>query len=135
MIKRVSDKGLPEEIRTQLRMLANDTCSTDACKALKDSLARAEQDFAKTFGDMLGSLAVKRRLPNRVMLSAPAELSPWLHGFFSRIDFAQFTATMQPLAVESLTPELLHDFVSWKVGLQSDTGLGISAGYVNILND
>jgi hypothetical protein len=135
IIKRVSDKGLPEEIRTQLRMLANDTCSTDACKALKDSLAHAEQDLAKTFGDMLGSLAVKRRLPNTVMLSAPAELTPWLHGFFSRIDFAQFTATMQPLAVESLTPELLHDLVSWKVGVQPDTGLGIGAGYVNILND
>ena len=48
ILARVAGAGLPEETLTQLRMLATDTCSTDACKALKDSLARAEPNLAKS---------------------------------------------------------------------------------------
>lgn len=131
--QRVSGAGLPEETLTQLRMLAADTCSTDACKAIKNSLAKAEPDLAKIYGEMFAKLAQRRRLPNHVMLAAPAELSPWLQGFFSRIDFAQFTATTQPLEVEMLTPEHLRETVLWKTGAPQDTGIAITAGCVNIL--
>lgn len=132
ILARVAGAGLPEETMTQLRMLASNACSDDACKALKDSLARAEPDLAKVFGEAFAKLAAERRLPNNAVLSAPAELSPWLQGFFSRIDFSQFTATMQPLSVEPLTAEHLSDVVTWHEGLP-DTALGIAAGYVNIL--
>jgi hypothetical protein len=133
IIKRVTGTGLPEETITQLRMLAADTCSTDACKATKDSLARAEPELAKVYGEMFASLAQRRRLPNRCVLFAPMELSPWLQGFFERIDFAQFTATQLPLSVEPLTPEHLKKAVEWKTGAPQDTGIAIGAGYVNIL--
>lgn len=133
ILKRISGAGLPEEMLTQLRMLASDSCSTDACKALKDTLARTEPDLTKVFGEAFAMIASKRRLPNAAILSAPAELSPWLQGFFSRIDFSQFTATMQPLTVEPLTAEHLQDAVAWQTGVRTDTGIGIAAGYVNIL--
>ena len=132
ILKRISSAGLPEETLTQLRMLATDTCSTDMCKTLKDTLATIEPDLAKVFGQSFATLASKRRLPNNAMLSAPTELAPWLQAFFGRIDFSQFTATMQPLTVEPLTPDHLHDIVTWQSGI-ADTGIAIAAGYVNIL--
>lgn len=133
ILKRVSAGGLPEETLTQLRMLASDTCSSDACKALKDSLARTEPDLTKVFGEIFASLAAKRRLPNAAILSSPTELSPWLQAFFARLDFAQFTATMQPFTVEPLTPEHLRDVCTWQSGALTDTALSIAVGYVNIL--
>lgn len=135
VLKRVSAGGLPEETMTQLRMLSSDTCSTDTCRALKDALARAEPDLTKVFGEAFAKLASKRRLPNAAILSAPVELSPWLQGFFTRIDFSQFTATMQPFTVEPMTAEHLHDVVTWQSNTLPDTGLSIAAGYVNILEE
>jgi hypothetical protein len=132
VISRVAGAALPEEVITQLRMLANDTCATDACKAVKDSLARIEPDLAKSFGEAFAKLATPRRLPNAALLSAPVEVAPWLSGFFSRIDFAQFTATLQPLSIEPLTSDHLTDVVTWE-GRAPDTGLGVAAAYVNIL--
>ena len=132
ILKRISSGGLPEETLTQLRMLASDTCSSDTCKALKDSLASIEPDLAKVFGEAFATLASKRRLPNSAILCSPAELSPWLQGFFARIDFSQFTATMQPFTVEALTPDHLRDEVTWQQR-STDTGVALAAGYVNIL--
>ncbi len=132
IIQKIAGAGLPEEILTQLRMLATDTCADDACKALKDSLARTEPDLAKVFGEGFAKIAAKRRLPNAAMLSAPTELSSWMAGFFSRIDFSQFTATMQPFTVEQLTAEHMRDAVTWDTGTP-DTSLGVAASYVNIL--
>lgn len=133
MVKKISGASVPEETISHLRMLANDTCSTDACKAIKDSIAMIEPVFAKTYGEMFATLAARRRLPNHAMLSAPTELAPWLQGFFSRIDFAQFTATTQPLDVETLTADHLSDAVIWKTGTTNDTGLSTAVGCVNIL--
>lgn len=133
MVRKVSGSGPPEETMAHLRMLANDTCSTDACKAIKDSLARAEPEFAKTYGEMFASLASRRRMPNHAMLAAPADIAPWLQGFFSRIDFSQFTATTQPLEVEALTVDHLRESVTWTAGSTHDTGLAVAAGCVNIL--
>ena len=133
ILRRLAGAGLPEEMLTQLRMLATDTCSSDVCKALKDSLGRMEPDLAKVFGEAFAKLASKRRLPNNAIVSAPLELSPWLQEFFARIDFSQFTATTQPLHVEPLTPGHLRDIVTWESGAFTDTGVGVAAGYVNIL--
>ncbi len=133
ILKRVSNATLPEEIMTQLRMLTAETCSTDACKALKDTMARAEPEITKVFGEAFASLAAARRFPNTAILCAPHELTPWLEGFFSRIDFAQFTATMQPLEVESLSGEFLSRMVIFQPGAPTDIGLSIAGGYVNIL--
>jgi len=132
ILTKIGDGKFPEQTLTQLRMLATDTCATDACKSLKDALARLEPELAKTFGEVFAKLSTERRLPNTVLLSAPAELSSWMAGFFSRIDFSQFTATLQPFTVELLTAEHISEGVEW-VGIQPDTGLGIAAAYVNIL--
>lgn len=132
-IVRSVGSGVPEETMTNMRLLANDTCSTDACIAMKEKLARAEPELAKKYGEMFASLAARRRLPNRAILFSPPDLAPWLGAFFARIDFAQFTATTQPLEVESLTADHLKESVSWKTGVPLDTGIATAAGCVNIL--
>jgi hypothetical protein len=133
ILKRIAQGGMPEETLSLLRMLATDACSTSACQAVKDSLAKAEPELVRAFGEVFTTLAATRRLPNACMLSAPAELTPWLQGFFERIDFSQFTATTQPLLVETLSPEHLLDSVHWQTGVVPDAGLGIAASSVNIL--
>lgn len=133
MVRRVSTGGLPEETLAQLRLLAADTCSDDACKAVKDALARAEPTLAKTFGEMFAGLAAERPLPNQCLLFAPAELAPWLQAFFERIDFAQFTATTLPLKVELLSLDRLKSIVEWQTGARQDAGIAIGAGHVHIL--
>jgi hypothetical protein len=133
LVKRVAPTGLPEETLGLLRMLANDTCSTAACQSIKDSLAKAEPELVRAFGEVFASVSSTRRLPNVTILSAPAEVTPWLQGFFSRIDFSQFTATTKPLVIESLSPDHLLAAVRWEAGVTADTGIGIAAGAVNIL--
>jgi hypothetical protein len=133
ILKRVAPAGLPEETLSMLRMLSTDACSTAACQTLKDSLARAEPDLVRAFGEVFAAMAATRRLPNAALLSAPAELTPWLQGFFSRIDFSQFTATTQPLTVETLSPEHMIDTVHWTPGISPDTGIGIASSSVNII--
>lgn len=130
ILKRIAAAGLPEETLSLLRMLATDTCSSSACEALKDSLARAEPDLARAFGEIFTSLAGVRRLPNAAILMAPLELSPWLQGFFSRIDFSQFTTTTQPFTVETLTPEHLQDSVSW--GKEGTPDVGIATAVLSV---
>lgn len=132
ILGKIGGGAFPEETLTQLRMLGTDTCATDTCKSLKDALARLEPELAKTFGEVFAKLSADRRLPNTVLLSAPAELSSWMAGFFARIDFAQFTATMQPFSVDLMTAEHISEGIEW-TGIQPDTGLGIAGAYVNIL--
>lgn len=133
LMKRIAPTGLPEETLSLLRMLSNDTCSTAACQSIKDSLARAEPELVRAYGEVFAKLSGARRLPNGAILSAPAEVTPWLQGFFSRIDFSQFTATTKPLTVEPLSPDHLGAAVSWEAGVTADTGIGVAAGAVNIL--
>lgn len=134
IVKRVAPTtGLPEETLAQLKMLESDYCATPACAALKESLARAEPDLVKSFAELFAQLAAKRRTPNICLLSVHAHLAPWLTTFLARIDFAQFTATTQPLSVETLTPEHVKELVVWSDGVAPDAGLGISIGAVHIL--
>ena len=130
--KRLSGAGIPEEIISQLRMLGTDICATDACKALKDLLARLEPELVKAFGDVFSAFALQKRMPNTIMLIAPTELTPWLQGFLSRIDFAQFTITLQPFTIELVSSYEVNVRVDWK-GLPADTGITTAAKYVHIL--
>lgn len=132
IISRVAPAGLPEETLTLLRMLANDTCSSAACQSIKESLAKAEPELVRAYGDSFAALSATRRLPNAAMLSAPAEIAPWMQGFFSRIDFSPFTATTQPLVIETLTPDHLGK-IGWKAGVMPDCGVAIAASAVHIL--
>jgi hypothetical protein len=133
LIKRVSPGGLPEEVLSLLRMLSTDTCSTTACQSIKDALAKAEPELVRVFGEAFAKLASQRKMPNACMIAGPTELTQWLAGFFSRIDFSQFTATTKPFLLETLSPDHMSDFVQWGNGVVPDAGVGISAASVNIL--
>lgn len=134
--KRIAgDKGLAEETFSLMRMLLSDTSATPAYTALKTNLAIIEPELVKSFGDMFASLAAKRRIPNTCFLAAHSDFVPWLEHFFSRIDFAQFSVTAQPLSIESLTPQHLRTEVEWQSGVREDTGMAIAATFVNSMNN
>lgn len=136
ILKRISPTtGLPEETLSMLKMLDKDYCSTPACAALKESLARAEPELVKSFAEMFALLTAKRRIPNLCIISVQQELAPWLTSFLERIDFAQFTTTTQPLSVQSLTPEHVSGLVKWNEKTKQDTGIAIATGAVHILED
>lgn len=134
VVKR-SGSALPEEMFSRMRLLASDTCSTPACLELKDTLARIEPDLVKAYAEMFGKLASQRRLPVTAVVFVRDDFAPWLRTFFSRIDFAQFTATTQPFAIETLTPADLHDAVAWEAGARPDSGIAVASAYVNILHE
>ncbi len=133
ILTRLSSGGLPEETLSQLRMLSRGACTDDVCRALSDSLARAEPDLAKVYGEALTQLVETRRIPNETILSAPFEIASWLQTFFTRIDFSQFTTTTQPLEVRLLDAELVKNIV-WG-SIVPDTSLGVSIRYVHILEE
>lgn len=132
VLRRIAGQTLPEETLALIRLLALDRCEQDACEALRESLARAEQDLAKSFGDAFGALSSARRLPNRLVLLAHEDLSPWLARFFGRIDFAQFTVTTRPFMPMPLALENIRKLVVFGGGAVPDVPLGIAAALVNI---
>jgi hypothetical protein len=128
------EHGFAEEVFTLLRMLATDACTAPACAALKVNLSKLEPELVKIFGDMFSTIAKHRKVPNTCFLSVHADMAPWFEHFLSRIDFAQFTVTAQPLSVVLLTPDHLQDAVTWS-GVHEDTGLGLATAFVNTLDD
>jgi hypothetical protein len=126
------EKGLPAQIPSLLRMAAAESCHDPACEEVKAGLARFEPELVKTFGEAFATLARARRLPNECVLIAHADFAPWLEHFLTRIDFAPFTITMQPLNVETLIPLHLRTFVRWEAGVSEDTGNGIGSAYTAI---
>lgn len=131
MLKRLSATALPEETLSLLRMLERDHCDTEPCDALKASIGTVEPDLVRVFGETMGKLAAVRRLPNYAVLSAHADMSPWLVRFFSRIDFTQFTQTAQPFIIHDLSPENLEDLVVPHRGVVLDTGIALACALVN----
>lgn len=129
ILKRIS-KGMPEETLSLMRMVSRGTCSTPECEKLNAALALAEPDIVRVFGDALGHLIIKRRLPNELVLIAEPALADWLSVFFSRIDFSQFTVTTRQFAPVALTPESLRETVSGP-GTGVDAGLLLAASFVN----
>ncbi len=130
ILKRVAGKGLPEETLTLIRMLAQDHCEDSACEAVKEGMARAEQDLIKTFGEAMAKLVTVRRLPRNLVLSAELPMAEWLSHFFSRIDFTQFTITAQPFSVEILSAEDLSTLVATQ-SKTPDIGLMSAVALVN----
>ena len=130
LAKLTGEKGLPEDIVTQLRMIATDTCSTPACEETKQKLAIIEPQLVKVFGETFAKLSTTRRLPNACLLLAAPELSLWLENLFTRIDFAQFTITTRPLSIIALNDTHLDAFVEWRHGTR-DVNSGVFALFVN----
>ena len=128
------ESGLPEETFSLMRMLMNDTCSDPACGVLKANLATYELELVKVFGDMFASIATHRKVPNDCFLVAHADFMPWLEHFLTRIDFAQFTVTAQPLSVVLLSPEHLRNQVVWEKGAREDTNIALAAAFVNSIH-
>lgn len=124
------ENGSPEEVASLLRMLITDTCSTEACDALKSNLAKIEPELVKSFADAFAPIAQKRRIPNACILVAHPDLTLWLEHFFTRLDFSQFTVTAQPFTVESLTPQHLTELVLFEPGTIPDTGIALGAAFV-----
>ncbi len=130
ILTRFSEKGLPEETLSLMRMLERDECNTEACKSLIDSIGRVEPDLARVFGDAMIKIASPRRLPVQMILLAQADFAPWLSRFFSRIDFTQFTQASQPFSVYPLSRKDFERFVSDSKAL-ADTQLSIACALVN----
>lgn len=112
IVRRIAGKGMPEETLALLRMVADETCSTDACAAITESIARAEPGLVRVFADAMVELASERYLPPLLILLCEDALAPWLTELFSRIDFTQFTTTTQPFKVIALDAESLRPFVA-----------------------
>jgi hypothetical protein len=128
ILARVAAGGMPDETLGHLRMLTRDACSNEACEKVETSLASAEPELARVFGEAIGQLASARHVANDLLLVTHADLEPWLTRFFSRIDFSQFTVTTLPFSVHSPSSSLA-EFVD--VGI-SDTALLVGAALVNI---
>jgi len=111
IVKRVAGKGMPEETLALLRMVAEETCSTDACTTITEATARAEPALVKVFAEGLVELTATRFAPPRLVLLCEDALAPWLTTIFSRIDFTQFTTTTQPFEVLALNAASLESFV------------------------
>jgi hypothetical protein len=135
ILKRIAPQGLPEETLSRIKMTESDACSTDACAAIKDTVARVEPELVRVFGDMFATLANVRRLPNDMLLFTPPELTPWLSQFFSRIDFSQFTATTQPFDVSTITTEDMGRLVSFDAGVAPDATLAIATAAVHMFEE
>ncbi len=135
ILRRMAPQGLPEETLSLIKMAESDVCSTDACTAIKDAVARAEPELVHAYGEMFSALANVRRLPNDLLLFAPYELVPWLSHFFTRIDFSQFTATTQPFSVSVITTEELEGLVSFETGVAPDPTLAIATAAVHMFEE
>ncbi|MCR4281057.1 MAG: hypothetical protein NUV88_01855 [Candidatus Kaiserbacteria bacterium] len=129
ILKRISE-GMPEETLSLMRMVSRGTCSTPACDKLNSSLALAEPEIVRIFGDALGHLVSKHRLPNELLLISDPALSDWLSTIFSRIDFSQFTVTTREFAPSVITSENLRASVA-SAGGAIDTGLMLAVSFVN----
>lgn len=132
ILQRVAPGGIPEETLSLIRMLEKDECSSAACTAIQESMARAEPDMVRVFGEGMAACASVRKLPNKLLLIAHPDISAWLSKFFARIDFTQFTQTTQPFITQTLSSKDLEKFVMPEKGVVIDTGLAISAALVNI---
>lgn len=132
ILKRVGGGKLPEETLTLMRLLALDQCENESCEAIKTSLAQAEPELVKVFGEALGKMSAARRIPNTLVLAAPQDIAPWFSLFLSRIDFAQFTVTTRPFAPRALSPQDLKELIVYVPGVKLDPGLSVASALVNI---
>ena len=117
ILHKLNSNALPDETLGLINMLEHEQCSAEECDVLRGAMGVAEQELVRMYGEEFGKLAMKKKLPNDLLLFVHADLVPWLSRVFSRIDFSQFTATSQPFAVHALA---IKDLLTW---IQSDTGV------------
>lgn len=129
IVSRISAGRPAEETVGFMRMLSRDACSTDACDALKQSIASIEPELVRVFGDAIGKVGAGSRVPNDVVLLAHQDIENWLAGFLTRIDFAQFTITTLPLSVHTVRSLELS---AWVAGVQTSDAIAVDATLVNI---
>ncbi len=108
ILTRVDPKRVAEETLGLIRMLSRDSCEGGACDAIQKSMAIAEPELAKIFGESLSGLASERRLANTLVLSTNPDMVDWMKQFFSRLDFTQFTMTTLPFSVSPFGTEASH---------------------------
>ena len=132
ILKRIAGDKMPEETLTMMRMLAHGECEKDACDAITQALARAEADLVRIFGEAMANMAASRRLPNDLLLFAPADMADWLVQFFSRIDFAQFTITTRPFSPRVESGKGLTGSLTFANDVRLDSDLSIASALVNI---
>lgn len=132
ILKRVAGDKMPEEILTMMRMLESDKCDAAACEVIKTALAVAEPDLARVFGETLGKLTAARRLPNPLIIAVHEDFLPWLSRFFARIDFTQFTVTMQPFSPTAIAPTAFDELVAVPPAISADLRLLLASSLVNI---
>src|SRR3989344_1128179 len=132
ILKRIAGDKMPEEVLALMKMLEDDKCEPAACEAIKAAIAHVEPELVRVFGETIGKLAAKRRVPKPPIIAAHADLLPWLSRFFSRIDFTQFTVTMQPFIPKAIGQEYVTDLIDVPSSLSVDLGLLLAASLVNI---
>jgi len=99
MLARAVPGQSAEETLATLRMMARGASDSAVSSGVESGLANMEPDLARAFGEFFAALGAPHRLPRAVALIARPYLAPWLTRFFSRIDFAQFTAVSQPFDI------------------------------------
>ncbi|OGG62524.1 hypothetical protein A3C21_00130 [Candidatus Kaiserbacteria bacterium RIFCSPHIGHO2_02_FULL_59_21] len=131
IVKRIAGDKMPEETLALIRMLSRGECETESCQAIKEAIARAEPELVKIFGDAMAGISAARRLPDSLILLAPADLSEWLVQFFSRIDFAPFTITTRPFSpgILSAQKDLAHS-LSLESGVNPDPALSVACALI-----
>ncbi|QQG37608.1 MAG: hypothetical protein HYS26_03185 [Candidatus Kaiserbacteria bacterium] len=132
ILRKIASDRMPEETLSLMKMLAHDQCENESCEAIKAAIAKVEPDLAKIFGEGMGKIATRARLPNRLLFTAEDDIASWLQQFFSRIDFTQFTVTTRPFAAEQIAGAAITRFVDIGEQLQSDAGFATSLALVNI---
>jgi hypothetical protein len=131
ILKRVSEKGLPEETLSLMRMMERDESSSNAINTISASVARVEIDLARVYGEGLSKIAAISRLPADLVLITHPDLVPWLTAFFSRIDFTQCTITTQPFAVRALQVKDLSGSITALETAHMDIGIAVTGALVN----
>lgn len=132
ILKRISDKTLPEEALALSRMIFVEDCKSPACDALRETIARVEPDIVRAFGEGMVKLVAERYLPLQTVLVCEDAFAPWLSQLFSRIDFTQFTTTTQPLEIAVLDMSSLDAFVKTPSEAAVDMRLALAASLVHI---
>lgn len=130
ILKRIVGSGMPEETLSLMRMASRDACSTPACDQLNASLARAETELVKIFGEAFGKLISARRLPEDLVLIVAPDFAPWMSHVFSRIDFGQFTVTTRQFTVHAIGPEDVGPSVIQDLGPKTDAWLALGTALV-----
>jgi cell division ATPase FtsA len=119
-----------EDVQSRIRMLMQNACSTDECRALESLLDSVSSDSTIKFGEVLGEIAKKSRLPNTLVVRSHPDLSKWFIGFFARLDFAQFTETTQPFLVGAITSGATAEYIVFKPGNNPDAGIATSCAFL-----